>query len=60
MRQKRPVTFDRIRIELRLCARLKRYSWVEYYQIKKIGKNWKMKMKNEEEKNRLLVEMCYM
>ena len=26
---------------------------------KKKGKNWKMKMKNEEEKNQLLVELCY-
>ena len=26
---------------------------------KKIEKNWKMTMKNEEEKNQLLVELCY-
>ena len=38
---------------------MKRYSRVEYYQTKKLGKIEKMKMKNKEEENRLLVELCY-
>ena len=57
MRQERPATFDRIRNELWFCVRWKKFlsgiSWNK--------KDWeKMKNENEkEEKNQLLVELCY-
>ena len=55
----RAITFDRVWIRLRFCARWKDIREWNIFGRKKIQKHSKMKMKNEEEENQLLVELCY-
>ena len=53
------ITFDRVRIRLRFCARWKDNLEWDIIMSKIFEKKSKMEMKNEEEKNYLLLGLCY-